>query len=301
MASILAALGFPTNCFSFPSAIERKDLQQVQRQPYMVAEKTDGVRYLLAVTGTSACLIGRNMAQTDVSLTGGEIAGDMLLDGELVSMKRDPTSRLFIVYDALKTSRGHVAQMHLKERLEAMAADFFEKAPPESWSLALPNGRTVPVQRKGLVPFSDGQAYVRDVAPRLPYRSDGLIFTPVNEPIRFGTCATLFKWKLLETNTVDFLLSSDGDRYVLSLVDRGHEVVAGETRLDQGSMLKLLIDIDIRKGKRPIYECAWDPKSKSWQPKKARGDKVQPNSVMTFRATIKNLEEDIRLEDIFNV
>lgn len=298
MAAILQALGVTSNCFTFPSAIERKDLQRVRREPYMVAEKTDGVRYLLAVVGTSAYLIGRNMAKIDVFLKGGQTAGDMLLDGELVGMKKDPTSKLFIVYDALRTAtRGHVAHLHLNERLSAMAADFFDTAP--SWSITLPNGRTVPVLRKGLVPFRDGPTYIQNVVPCLPYRSDGLIFTPVNEAIRFGTCATLFKWKLLESNTVDFLISPDGDRHVLSVVDRAQPVAVAETRLEHGSMLKLLIDIDLRKRKPVICECAWDHKSKSWQPRKLRTDKVQPNSVMTFRATIRNLEEDIRLDDIF--
>ncbi|GAQ91010.1 mRNA capping enzyme family protein [Klebsormidium nitens] len=295
----LERLAFLEHCLrSFPSAVERKDLQRLQRVPYMVAEKTDGVRYLLAVVGGSAALVGRNMATIGVSLAGGKLEGDLLLDGELVSMKRDPTSRLFVVYDALRTSRGQVASLTLRGRLEALTQDFFDKA-QQGWTLVLPNHRKVPVQRKGLVPFQEGYAYSQTVAPALPYHSDGLVFTPVDEPIRYGTCPTLFKWKVLEANTVDFLIDHNGSHYTLSLVDRGREVAVAETCLAEGSIIKMIVDMDIQQGKRPIYECAWDPRSNTWQPRKARRDKAQPNSIMTLRATIKNLEEDVRLEDIF--
>jgi len=42
--------------------------------------------------------------------------------------------------------------------------------------------------------------------PNVKQEMDGLIFTPINEPIRIGTHETMFKWKPRNKNTIDFLV-----------------------------------------------------------------------------------------------
>lgn len=277
----------------------------------MVAEKTDGVRYLLAIDGGESALIGRNLSQLPVTLKGVDDSKcdspwRALLDGELVCAKGDPTTKFFVVYDALLTSRGCVATLGLDARLSALREDFFSRASEApALSLSLTRARVqvhARVLMKAFVPLDKGLEHYRRVVPTLPYRSDGLILTPVNEPIKFGTSPSLFKWKVLEANTVDFWLtpSSAEGSFSLSVVDRGNEVEIGRTCVDRGSMAFMLLAMDIQRGRRPIYECAWDRKTGTWQPVKERKDKERPNSVMTYKATLRNLQEDIRVEELFN-
>ena len=47
--------------------------------------------------------------------------------------------------------------------------------------------------------------------PNLKHGNDGLIFTPVSDPYRAGTCESILKWKPSEMNTVDFLLRVNHD------------------------------------------------------------------------------------------
>lgn len=180
-----------------------------------------------------------------------------------------------------------------RSALEDLFAGLFEP------HLLMPNGKQVAVRLKQVVPMAEGLTFYRNVVPKLPYRSDGLIFTPANLPIVFGTSPVLFKWKILETNTVDFRINGDEHGYILSLMHHGREVVIGRTCMREGSLIKMLLDMDLRNGLQPIYECAWDTHSNSWQPRKSRKDKRDPNSIMTFQATVKNLEENVRLEDIW--
>jgi hypothetical protein len=300
--SLLRDLGFTPHSFSFPSAVERKDLMRLRRG-YVVADKSDGTRYLLAVSGKTQMLIGRNLEGMPVHVESNVTDcyamrddAQFLLDGELVALKKDATTKMFVVYDALKTSRGPVHHLGFDVRRAELESDFFNAG---SNILALPNGKKVAMLLKKVVPMDRGLEFYHKDVPRLPYSSDGLIFTPVDAPIVFGTCKNLFKWKILEANTVDFRIVGDGHGYVLSLIDHGREVVIGRTSLREGSLIKMLVDMDLRNGLQPIYECVWDHSNNSWQPRKSRKDKSEPNSIMTFRATVRNLEENVTLRDLF--
>jgi len=61
----------------------------------------------------------------------------------------------------------------------------------------------------------DFDIFLNDYLPSVSQNIDGLVFTPVHEPIRIGTHETLFKWKEKDHNTIDFLVRFENNRWRL--------------------------------------------------------------------------------------
>jgi isocitrate/isopropylmalate dehydrogenase len=132
------------------------------------------------------------------------------------------------------------------------------------------------------------QVKVKDMIPldqissiQLSEKTDGLVFTPVNEPIRIGTHETLFKWKPRHQITIDFLVKNGKDLYI------------------QGRK-QAQLHLSIRPYKDDtILEC--DYRELGWTPVRERTDKTYPNNRRTFDRTIVNLRENIKLEEFYNL
>jgi hypothetical protein len=107
--------------------------------------------------------------------------------------------------------------------------------------------------------------------------TDGVVFTPVNEPVRMGTHRTLFKWKPFEQITIDFLIRSG--KFLIQ-----HE----------GKMIMVQEDPTFKE-EDGIYECFY---SKIWKPLKRRTDKSHPNNKRTYERTLVNIQENIKFCDL---
>jgi hypothetical protein len=295
--TLLQAMGFGANSFCFPAAVERKDLKAL-RGNYVVSAKADGSRYLLAIAGGKAAFVGRKGEELEVCIA--DTPPQTLLDGELVSSKTDPADKQFLVFDALHTCReGSVVDQNLGDRLDAAQRDFFDKGRVAVMSV---HGRDImiPILLKIHVPVSKGLDFVSTGIPQLPYRTDGLIFTPTDRPLTFGTSRNTFKHKQLRGNTIDFAITGADGVYSLGVTDRGFLKNVGILRLDPNStLLQMIIDGRIEKNGVPIYECSFVPETSSWKPVKLRRDKDRPNSVMVYDATLKNIRENIEVHELF--
>jgi len=246
-----------------PISIERKHYVALRRQPYVVCEKTDGIRHMLVCfehEGKKLCLlVDRAFHAMYTTLT---VPRDTILDGELLDNE-------FLVYDAIRVKGEDVRTLNLLERLEK-ARGVVKSI------LKLPSLR---VTVKTMTPLENIQSIV------LTEKSDGLIFTPINEPVRIGTHETLFKWKPRHLITIDFCVMNGKD---LCIQERGiglrkqAELCTGEDYMDG-----------------VIVEC--DYREHGWTPVKVRMDKTYPNNRRTFDRTIVNLRENIQLEEFYTV
>lgn len=246
-----------------PISIERKHYVALRRQPYVVCEKTDGIRHMLVCfehCGKKLCvLVDRAFHMTYTTLT---VPKDTVLDGELLGSE-------FLVYDAVRVKGEDVQKLTLTERLEK--ARVVVKG-----ILKQPKLR---VSVKTMLPLSEVSKIV------LSDTSDGLIFTPVNEPVRIGTHETLFKWKPRHLITIDFYVKNGRD---LCIQERGggikkHADLFSTDQYPDGT----------------IVEC--DYRDMGWTPVKIRTDKTHPNNRRTFDRTLVNLREDIKLEEFYTV
>lgn len=262
-----------------PVSIERKHFQTLKRNKYMICEKTDGVRTaLMAFTfnGTKkvTLLINRALRMTYMSLTLPRTAHHgTLLDCELID-------KTLMVYDGVWVSGKDIKPKHLAERLEDV--DMFVKG------ILRMSKDPITVKLKEMVPLGGLSEYYRNVIPTLPYETDGLIFTPVNEPIKLGTHNTMFKWKPRDLNTIDFQVKWRGPKCALYVQEKGKLIF--ESEIPDPSPF-----VDILK-EDTIVECVYltNEYPMWWKPIGVRDDKTYPNSRFTFYRTLVNIKEDIQ-------
>ena len=265
---ILDAFGVPGPNFPGPQpvSIERRHFPALKRQPYVVCEKTDGVRYLLTCDETKTCaLVNRAFEVTHVALN---LPRGTILDGELVECH--DAKKLFVVHDAVLVRGENVTQMPLTERL-AKAKSVVRTIVRTAKS---PFGLVV----KTMTPLED----FNKVPTEYPYETDGLVFTPVNEPVRTGTHETMFKWKPRDRITIDFLVRGT-DLYIQ---ERGQLIKEVSIHGPHGYPDDTIIECDYREI--------------GWTPVKVRTDKTYPNNRRTYLRTLVNLRENIKREE-FNV
>ena len=260
---------------SHPISVEKRHFETLAKNEYVVCEKTDGTRYMLACfvhDGRKYSLfVNRNMTMYQVSLC---VPSNTILDGELVRMRNGDT--VYMIFDGNIVNGVDVQRMNYIDRLKM--TETATKGP------VAPNG--IRITNKTVWP-KQSVAHLDTLT--FPYSTDGYIFTPVNEPVRMETHETMFKWKPLHEITVDFKVKRTGDgRYELFVWDRGSytyesDLVGGKPEHD---------------GK--IVECKFED-GRYWVPVKIRDDKPQPNNRRTFFRTMVNIRENITPNDFMNI
>jgi len=259
-----------------PISIERSHFPLLKKNKYVVCEKSDGVRHLLVsfmFGDKKMCvLVNRMFTITLVPLNLPKVAYQgTILDGELVGT-------IFLVYDAVVVSGTNVKDLNLIERLQSA-----EKIPT-----GIMRVKTDPISLKMKTFCSlkeyDYHTVVSD--------TDGLIFTPVNEPVKTGTHETMFKWKPRDKNTIDFKCKKweQQNKWGLYVLEKGN----------------LIFESELSMAKTPewitedcIVECQYmcDEEPRWWKPLNIRTDKTHPNNRRTFYRTLVNIRENIKIKE----
>jgi mRNA guanylyltransferase len=271
-------------CGSHPISLDRDNMFRIRRFPYMVSLKADGFRYLCVVRRNHLWFINRKL-EVWKSKYMKELQqwNNTLLDGEMV------TDNLFLVLDCLNVRGAHCMADPLIERLRKS------------------------VQLGSL--FANGPLYFRaqEYCDRtmlsqlmlrekeLPYKVDGIIFTPSRLPVRLGTDWNMFKWKPFKNNTIDALYCKG----YLFCRKKGETSMALENMAYIGDVLEQdrpewLVD-------RMIVECRPLSITRSsndvkirWRPTKERKDKPFPNMDWVADNVIKSIKDNITKEDILH-
>jgi hypothetical protein len=263
-----------------PVSIERRHFPLLKKQPYLVCEKTDGVRHLLASFEDGVFLVNRAYKAEKVAI---RVPKDTLLDGELVTAKEGlrpdgkPPVSLFMVYDAVRVKGEDVSQKPLTERLEA--------ARKVVKGIIKTAGAPFEIRVKTMTDLASFKSF--PPLDSFEYETDGLVFTPVNEPIRMGTHETMFKWKPHDRITIDFCLQNGEELFVQ---DKG--VPYKEANLHLHNVRRDLPD-------GTIVECGYG--NLGWFVEKVRTDKTYANNRRTYFRTIVNLREAITLDEFNSV
>lgn len=265
-----------------PVSIERKHFSTLKNGRYVVCEKTDGVRNAIICTrynGENICvLLNRALQTSRVNLKIPEEAyKGTILDGELVDNK------LFMVYDAMSVSGHNVMKKNLLFRLE--------KASHVIGAIQKKKQDKLKIKLKRFFVTEDFSEFNHDYFPSLPYKTDGVVFTPIEEPVRIGTHETMFKWKPRDMNTIDFQVKDRGSKWGLYIQDRG--VLIFQSELPKNHDLK----------QDEIVECQYMSHEKIpwWKPVGKRTDKHHPNNRRTFYRTLVNIREDIRINEFIKM
>jgi hypothetical protein len=278
-----------------PISIEYKHFPILKGAEYVVCEKTDGERYMmvaLTYQGKRKCFfVNRSFKMFEVPINLKKSAYEgTILDGELY----DGT---LMVYDAVRVNGESVWDLNLMKRLEAarglMKSIIYMKS--DKWRLKC----------KTFHEMRHFEKFMDSYLPTVQQKMDGLVFTPVNEPIRLGTHETMFKWKPQEQNTVDFLMKREPTRET-----PGFKKGPLAWRLYIQEKGKLFFESEIPQNKMDepwfedgaIVECkyiTWE-EPMWWKPIKRRTDKTYPNNRRTFYRTIVNIKENIQMKEFLD-
>lgn len=189
-----------------PCSIMRQDMCMLQAEPYMVAEKTDGTRYLMLVTraanGTPfVVLIDRSLTMRVVQVDFDAIVHDSitLFDGEMV-VNEHTGKWQYLIFDLIGSGNRMRGSDNFGLRLQNASTivqyhmRVHEKSDPFS------------IYVKRFSSTLEIQALVSAVDMHQGRRSDGLILVPVNRNIKPYRNSLMFKWKKQTHHTIDCLL-----------------------------------------------------------------------------------------------
>ena len=279
-----------------PISIERRHFPILKGAEYLVCEKTDGERYMmvaLTFEGRRKCIfVNRsfNMFEAPINLKKVAYAGT-ILDGELYE-------NTLMVYDAVFANGEPVWDLNLTLRLEACKV--------VTGPIIYMKHDKCRLKVRTFHQMVDYTTFLDVYLPTVTQRIDGLVFTPVNEPVRIGTHETMFKWKPQEQNTVDFLMKREPSRETPGL-----KAGVPAWRLYVQEKGKLFFESEIpfnRIDDEPwfedgaIVECKYITHEEPmwWKPLKRRTDKTHPNNRRTFYRTIVNIKENVQMKEFLD-
>ena len=252
----------------------------MERRIALVCVGWDTKRYCVAVNRAM------DMRILKLSLPKSAYKGT-ILDTELVQTKSGKPH--LMVYDGILISGTSIRNNNLTDRLN-QTQKFI------SGIMKLKSDKFV-IKLKTFYSLDSMDELIHAVRSNtFDYENDGLIFTPINEPVRMGTHETLFKWKERDKNTIDFLVKNrDNGTMGLYIQDRGELVFSSQipyTHLENTPWANKLHDDD-------IVECQyqWETWPRWWMPVNIRTDKHHPNNRRTLYRTMVNIEENIQIQE----
>ena len=302
-----------------PVSLTKKNLSQVARTPYVVCEKSDGERHMLMVYKGFVYIIDRmfNIYRVNLSLPNPEKTS--LLDGELIvdtPSPGKPTIVRYLVYDAVYVHGRSVSNESLLHRLKAAFTELIRpRTPRKDDSFA--------IYCKDFFDVCHSASVVFPLGCRLPHLCDGLIFTPVDDPYRGGTCQRLLKWKPAHMNTVDFVLDlvmgfeKDQVHAKLLVAEAGVQKFKGNWLSRTGEMWNWLVE-NRKEVNGKIAECGWDPNAYTfiptsrkefvetgqwiegggWVLHRIRDDRTIPNDESVVEKVKMSIEDGISIEQL---
>lgn len=252
-----------------PCSIERADLTTLNPRDYKICEKTDGTRMMLAFLTHDglrlALLVGRAW---DVYIaTAGAIPTAWFqgtaFDGELLD-------DVWLGFDAMYVCGIPVFAEPLPQRLAAAAEAMT--------AYSRTSGDSFEIRFKAYYDTFDDYAAVGKI--------DGIILTPIRQPVVVGRHRALYKLKDAGKHTVDF----EHVQKRLKVYDPAQKkaVVVGK-----------LIDAP-PKLPRCIVEAAW-VQGDTWKFVGVREDKTTCNDLLTFEKTKLNVQENLTIDDLKRV
>lgn len=300
------------------------------KYPYLVAEKSDGVRYLLVLstykTKPIAVMIDRSFRMFPVQVVcQKKYFQGTILDGELVwehSTQQGEPQQIFLVFDMVALSgdssiqsksyidRYKILQSVLNESLDVFTDTKWEEKSIELGKkkqiVCLGNAYALQFRIKPLYKMKYFSSLVSS-QKTLFHKSDGFIFTPANEPVRVGKHYHMFKWK--RHHTLDFQVRIQYDRkkdthyFNFGCQNEGkYEILPKHfTFIMNDTLLELLFHT--QKKTEYIVECLVNLQEKLiiCTPLCIRKDKTTPNDILIIEKTIIDIQDNVKIEDILHV
>jgi len=272
---------------SQPVSIEYRHFKLLASNPYVVCEKTDGVRFMMLAfmfENKKQCIfLNRALEMFVCPLNFRKPVYDgTILEGEMYG-------DTFMIYDILIACGEVVGNTDFLTRLKSV----------EGVKKMLTSLKYDPIKLK-IKTFhlmSDYKQFKDVYLPSVTQDVDGLIFTPIRDTVKTGTHETMFKWKPRDKNTIDFQIKKRGDIWKMYVQERGKLMFESEIHVNQvPPHAQEWMEEDA------IIECQYmfTDEPMWWKPILRRHDKTFPNGRRTFYRTLVNIKENISIDDFMN-
>jgi len=272
---------------SQPVSIEYRHFKLLASNPYVVCEKTDGVRFMMLAfmfENKKQCVfLNRALEMFVCPLNFRKSVYDgTILEGEMYG-------DTFMIYDILIACGEVVGNTDFLARLKSV----------EGVKKMLTSLKYDPIKLK-IKTFhlmSDYKQFKDVYLPSVTQDVDGLIFTPIRDTVKTGTHETMFKWKPRDKNTIDFQIKKRGNIWKMYVQERGKLMFESEIHVNQvPPHAREWMEEDA------IIECQYmfTDEPMWWKPIIRRYDKTFPNGRRTFYRTLVNIKENISIDDFLN-
>ena len=264
-----------------PVSIERKDFEKLKTKRYAIAEKTDGVRFVMMFTrlfGFKVCtIIDRSMAAYLVPLKAipRVLFQGTLFDGELTADRSG--RKCFILFDAVVVSGVTVSQLDLGSRLIAMRRSLkdFKMHPNDPMELRVKTWSDLSDAKMAKTRISEAEKI---------YHTDGIVLVPKDDPVVYGRNFDFFKMKPQGTHTVDFVVMNNG---IIGVYDPRSKRDVSMGKIVGNYSVGTIVECEINNG--------------VWSVVGVRTDKTQSNDMLTYEKTLLNIRENIQVDELFDI
>ena len=301
--------------------LKEKILRQFLKNDYMVALKTDGVRYILLMTTKPnstepiSLMIDRTLKMYEIEIWASEeyYFRGCLLEGELVW---DNNKNLnYIIFDVVMLKGLKCNDMNYRNRLDVIQNHIFsaddtindetleKMLSEEDKFCARNNNYNLQIQPKMCVSKHEITT-VWDGRQMCSHKNDGLIFTMNDLPVHTGTSKYIFKWKPCHTIDIKFKFNEyftlwANDNSSNTEVDITNSIGNYAVELKDSQLTKMF-----ERKKEFIIECIVNLNSDNkviLTPERERLDKVTANTIKTMLATILNVKENIQVQELITL
>ncbi|CAH2066083.1 unnamed protein product, partial [Iphiclides podalirius] len=289
--------GFPG---SQPVSMTHMNIVSLQRKPYRVSWKADGVRYMMLIDGEDRvfmvdrdnCIFKVNGLKFLHNKTMHHLK-NTLLDGEMVEDKEGGQVKTrYLCYDIIRFEGMNVG----RESFFPVRLMCIEK------EIINPRNRALAKGMIGKGPFSVHLKEFWDIkmthylleekfSKMLTHEPDGLIFQPAKEPYVSGACKEVLKWKPSDMNSVDFRLQIVTETGVGILTKKIGLLFVGR---EKNSFGKIKLTKEIKHLHNKIIECKYE--NNQWVFMRERTDKSYPNSRDTAEAVVESIFNPVTKE-----
>jgi mRNA guanylyltransferase len=315
---------------SMPTSFHRHHLPDIQNNvvEYFVSEKSDGVRYILAVSETDQGAGGQKRKGAVFfnrafkkgfhveglnSLCAEALPCGTLLDGEIV-YNRSLDILQFVVFDILAYGTEVLLAKPYMDRQEYIegVVNQIEMLPASDSTHKVLQKKFHPRKRlrdvfQRITLQNDGHIFREDDGlPRgRHHKTDGIIFQP-NTPYVCGTDQNLLKWKWSELCSIDFQVTLDTKartddkclRFECASAEKTFINFTKHIRMDTFDRARLLGDMLGKNKTVVIAELTFQTDTGKWAYVQLRTDKGLPNYFHTVVATIMEMAEGVNEDEL---
>ena len=275
-----------------PVAVEKKDFGLLKEKEYVVCEKSDGERgvlVLINIDNKPMCfMVNRSNEFFFLTLSfKKEVFEGSIFDGEMIKTNKGIWN--YLIHDCMCYNGSSFIEKSHQLRYGAIMDFIVSRYISKDTDCF--NIKTKIFYKYG----NQLKVTWKHICETTENKIDGLIFTPVDEPIRFGRDYLLLKWKEPDNNTIDLLVRKFSNKLNLCGTKNNSSYIFKTIKESEQNYKNIVSFEEDVNGK--IIEFKYSTKSGIFTPYRLRSDKNKPNGEITINNTIKNIDESISIDD----